>query len=186
MEVFIMEAKYLEMDFILGNSLDNVVNKLLEHKEKGELVSGNFNGTMLYSDTVTMDDAYKQVTGKTKSEFDQAVQQREAERKQRREEHEKSIPELTSIWREKGKEVLAADKLERWNEIVPIRLNDLYRGMELGACLDVISILNDKGTLVEAKDKLDSQGHSGASLGLVCSMIQEFCERGNEFVSYVR
>ena len=73
-----------------------------------------------------------------------------------------------------------------WDKIVPIRLNDLYHGMELGCCLDITEVLNNNGTLDEAKKIIESQDHSGMSYGLVCAMVKEFCSRGNEFVEYIR
>jgi hypothetical protein len=69
---------------------------------------------------------------------------------------------------------------------VPIRLDDLYQGMELKCCLDIVIELNNGCTLNEAKAIIESQGHSGMSFGLVCSMVKSFCDRGTEFVSYVR
>ena len=59
---------------------------------------------------------------------------------------------MTKVWLEKGREVLAEDKWELWDKIVPIRLGDLYRGMELGNCLDIVTVLNNNGTLDEAKE----------------------------------
>jgi hypothetical protein len=53
-------------------------------------------------------------------------------------------------------------------------------------CLDIVRQLNLGIKLDVAKDIIESQGHSGMSFGLVCSMVKSFCDRGNEFVSYVR
>jgi len=84
----------------------------------------------------------------------------------------------------KGREILTEDKWDYWDQIVPVRLGDLYHGMELGCCLNIVEILNNGGTLDEAKAEIQNQSHSGMSYGLVCSMVKEFCERGKEFVSY--
>lgn len=181
-----MNKDYLKIDFIAGSTIDDAVNKLLSYKEKGELVCGDFNGVTLYSDTVTMDGAYKEITGKTKSELDDEMKQRQENYERQRKEHEEKIPDLTKSWMAKGREVLTEDKWELWDKIVPIRLSDLYQGMELGACLDIVKILNNNGTLDKAKKKIESQNHSGMSFGLVCSMVKEFCHRGSEFVDYVR
>ena len=89
------------------------------------------------------------------------------------------------VWIEEGKEVLSKDKWDVWEEIVPIRLKDLYRGMELRCCLDIVKVLNN-GTLEEAKILIEKQNHSGMSFGLVCSMVREFSPRGIEFVDFVR
>ena len=180
-----MEKNYEKVEFFIGESIETAVNKLLSFKEKGILVCGDFNGTILYSDTVTMDDAYLSIAGKTKAEFDKAQQEWREEFERKEKEHEAKIPQLSEEWSKKGREILSEDKWERWDKIVPIRLGDMYRGMELGASLDIIQILNSNGTLDEAKEMIENQGHSGASFGLVCGMVKEFCERGSEFVDYV-
>lgn len=68
-----MSKDYLKVNFTLGDTIENVVNQLLEHKEKGQLVCGQFNGVTLHSDTVTMDRAYKEITGMTKVVFDECT-----------------------------------------------------------------------------------------------------------------
>lgn len=181
-----MDKKYIKLDFFAGNTIDSAVKELLRYREEGLLVCGEFNGITLYSDTVTMDSAYKELTGKTKVEFDNAQQKWRDEYDRKKKEHEENIPRLSKLWIDKGREVLTEDKWEYWDKIVPIRLNDLYQGMELGACLDIVSLLNNNSTLEEAKQKIEEQGHSGMSFGLVCAMVKEFCERGSEFVDYVR
>ena len=81
--------------------------------------------------------------------------------------------------------MLTEDRWELWDKIVPIRLGDLYRGMELGCSLDIIEILNNGGHFSVAEDEINSQDHSGMSYGLVCNMIREFCDRGENFVGYI-
>lgn len=65
-----MEKEYEQIKLPLGSTIEQVVNELLRFKREEKLVSFRFNGITLYSDTVTMDDAHKQITGKTKTEFD--------------------------------------------------------------------------------------------------------------------
>ncbi len=178
--------KYEEVEFLAGNTIEDAVNVLLDYKEKGKLVCINFNGHTLYSDTATMDGAYKEIIGQTKYEFDKAQQEMRDNFKRQEKKHKEQIPSLAKVWMEKGREILTEDKWEFWDKIVPIRLNDLYQGMELGCCLDIVKILNNNGTLDEAKEKIENQDHSGMSFGLVCSMVKEFCDRGNEFVNYVK
>lgn len=179
-----MDNDYKEIGWV--GDIDTAVNVLLEYKRKGKLAHCNFNGVDLYSDTVTMDSAYISITGKTKAEKDKEhedwlIRYKEAERK-----HKKMIPELAVQWIKRGKEVLAEDKWDYWAEIVPIRLGDLYNGLELGCCLDIVEILNAGESLEVAKKKIEDQNHSGMSFGLVCAMVGEFCERGKEFMDYVK
>lgn len=177
---------YKEIDLWAGCTIEQAVRMLLDYKEKGKLAYGEFNGVILYSDTVTLDTAYKQITGKTKMECDKAHKEwcEDYDRKER--EFKETIPSLIDEWVERGKEILTKDKWDYWTKIIPIRLGDLYHGMELGCCLDIVRILNNGGTLEEAKEEIYKQNHSGMSFSLICSMVKEFCERGEEFMVYVR
>jgi hypothetical protein len=181
-----MNKNYKKINFRWGGTLEDAVNELLYYKSQGVLAFGEFNGTSLYSDTVTMDGAYLDVIGETKAEFDksQRVWKENCDRIEK--EHKEKIPLLTEEWIKKGREILTEDKWEYWDKIVPIRLSDLYHGMELGCCLDIVKILNNNGTFDEAKKMIESQDHSGMSFGLVCVMVKEFSDRGCEFVNYVR
>lgn len=181
-----MIKNYKEIEFCCGNPIEDAVRELLNYKNKGILACGSFNGTVLYSDTVTLDNAYQNIIGKTKAEFDKSQQEWRENYDKEQKEFKESIPSLSKEWMKKGREILTEDKWEYWDKIVPIRLGDLYHGMELGCCLDIVKILNDNGTFDEAKEKIESQGHSGMSFGLVCGMVREFCSKGNEFVEYIR
>lgn len=68
-----MSKDYLKVNFTPGDTIEKAVNQLLKHKEKGQLACGEFNGVTLYSDTVTMDGAHKDIIGKTKAEFDDYI-----------------------------------------------------------------------------------------------------------------
>jgi len=70
-----MNKQYKKIEFCVGSNIESAVKELLNYKEKGILVCGDFNGTTLYSDTVTLDGAYKEITGKTKTEFDKSQQE---------------------------------------------------------------------------------------------------------------
>ena len=94
--------------------------------------------------------------------------------------------EITKQWIEKGNAILNEKYHEKWAKCVPIRLGDLYEGMELKATLDIVKELNAGCELDVAKGIIYGQGHSGMSFGLVCSMVKSFCDRGTEFVNFVR
>ena len=177
--------KYKEIEFGFGN-IEWAVKELNQHKERGELVYGEFNGQKLYSDKDDLDSAYLKITGKTKAEFDEAERIRHEEYQEQQRKHKEAIPELTKKWIEKGNTILDEKYRELWSKCVPIRLDDLYQGMELGNCLEIVEELNKGKTVEEIKPLIENQGHSGMSFSLVCSMIKSFCDRGEEFVNYVR
>lgn len=178
-----MEKKYKEIEFSIGSNIESAVKEL---KSYNELVFGSFNGYMLYSDIDDVDSAYVKITGKTKAEFDEAARVRHEEYKEQERKHKEAIPKLTKEWIEKGNQILDEKYRELWAKCVPIRLNDLYQGMELEMCLNIVLELNNNCKLEEAKVIIESQGHSGMSFGLVCSMVKSFCDRGEEFVAFVK
>ena len=55
-----------ELVVVGSNRLEDIVEALLKAKERGEHYYFDFNGIILHSDTVTMDSAFKEVTGYTK------------------------------------------------------------------------------------------------------------------------
>jgi hypothetical protein len=179
-------GNYKEIEFSPGENLESAVKELDSYKQKNELVCGSFNGHILYSDIDDIDSAFKKITGKTKSEFDEDERKRNEEYKEEKRKHKESIPDLTKEWEERGKRILDEKYHELWNKCVPIRLNDLYRGFELGACLDIVKQLNLGCELEIAKTIIEDQGHSGMSFSLVCSMVESFCDRGKEFVTLVK
>lgn len=178
--------EYRKIEFEAGGRIEKAVQYLLRYKERGELVYGEFNGHKLYSDVDDLDSAYLKVTGKTKAEFDDEERKHNEEYQNEKRKHKSAMPELTKEWIEKGKSILDQKHHERWEQIVPIRLSDLYRGMELGATLEIVKELNSGCDLKIAKEIIEGQGHSGMSFGLVCSMVKAFCDRGDEFVNYVK
>lgn len=179
-----MEKNYKEIEMV-GATIEQAVSKLLRCRKNGELGYINFNGHKLYSDTVTMDNAYIEIVGKTKAQFDEDQKKWREDYKRREEEFKVKIPELTKEWIEKGHGVLSEKYWLDWDKCVPIRLGDLYHGMELGNCLDIVKELNDGCDLDYARNIIYNQGHSGMSFSLVKAMVSSFCDRGEEFAAYV-
>ena len=68
---------------------------------------------------------------KTEKEYNDYLKRQCEEYEKEKQEHTDNIPRLTQYWMEKGREILDRSKWEYWDRIVPIRLNDLYQGMEL-------------------------------------------------------
>lgn len=188
--------EYEEVRFSPGSTIDKAVEQLLKYHEQGRKVSGVFNGTKLYSDTVNIDKAYLSITGRTRSEHKKYLNNILKSAKKKEEEHKESIPQLTGKYIKLGRQILDKSKWREWEEIVPIRLRDLYQGMELKNCLDIIVVLNKahnsifdyKGEwkrrlLEEATEIFDKQGHSGMSASLVTVMVEQFAkgDEGKDF-----
>lgn len=178
-----MEKK---IQILPGDTIDQAVEQLLKFKEEGILASCEFNGVMLYSDTVTFDDAYLKITGQTREEFFKEQQEELIKIEKARKNFLRAIPELEKYWNKKGREVLKEDKWELWSQIVPLCLHGIYRGVDLKVAFEIIKILESGGTFEEAKQKLDPKNHSGRSLPLICNLVKMFSQRGEEFFNYIR
>lgn len=59
-----------KIEFPLGCTIPEAMDILLRYKEEGETVCGEFNGVMLFSESVTVESAYKEIVGMSKEEFD--------------------------------------------------------------------------------------------------------------------
>jgi hypothetical protein len=178
--------EHRKIEFGAGYSIEKAMQDLARFKERGELVYGEFNGHNIYSDIDDLDTAYKKITGKIKSEFDAERKAEHDRYKEEERKHKESIPELTKEWIAKGNAILDKKYHELWAKCVPIRLDDLYQGMELKNCLEIVEQLNNGKALEDVKPLIQNQGHSGMSFGLVCSMVKSFCDRGAEFVEFAR
>lgn len=181
-----MNKNYRKIDGMLAMSVAEAVRLLRRHDADGEKVCMEFNGVMLYSDTVTMDSAYLAIVGCTKTEHDKKMKEFHERLMREEKEHKQKIPQLTREWIEKGRLILDKKYWSLWNECVPIRLDDLYQGWELGGCLDIVAALNNGCAMDEAKKIMDEQGHSGMSYGLMRTMVRSFCDRGEEFFNFTK
>lgn len=180
-----MREGYEKLEFHWG-SLDDAIAALMTYKEIGAKKFIDFNGYELYSDDITVDSAYVTVTGMTKQENEEYLKERQERYEKEELEHKESIPSKILEFNKKAIGVIKDDRLDYWNEIVPIRLNDLYRGMELGCTLEIAEIIADGDiSFPKAKEVLNNQGHSGTSYGLMKAMIKTFCINGDEFVEYL-
>ena len=133
---------------------------------------------------MTVDEAYILVLGQDYASFEATLLLRREAYEKEQEEHLNSVDSLTEYWIEKGQKVLLPKYWDDWKECVPIRLKDLYMGMELKCTIDIIESLNENN-YVQAKERLDAQGHSGMSYSLVKCMVKDFCYKGEDFYRWI-
>ena len=147
------------------------------------LVYAMFNGHPIYSDNLDVDEIYSRVCANGNKQKEVELDYEKAEK-----EFQKKISTLTKKYNALAKGVIADDKLDQWYAIVPIRLRDIYHGMELDATLEIIKELNkatdSNNHFAEAKSIFNGQDHSGLSYGLICAMLNMFAPNGVEFVKY--
>ena len=173
-----------KIEFSAGQSLESAYKDLQEFAPS----YGEFNGAILYSYD-TLDEVFKKVTGKTKKELYEYAKEEERKYQEQLKTNKERIPELTTYYKDKARGIIPEDKLEFWDNIVPIRLNDLYQGIELQCLLDIITILNDENKTKEDRfnkcyELFYKQGHSGTSGIIVLSGLKQLHPLGYEFVDY--
>lgn len=175
-----------EIKITIGSTIDDAYRQLIANAP----AYCTFNGQKLYSSN-SLNTMYKKVTGHSKEEYDNLVKQEQDEYKRRKEEFERNKPKLIEEYKKKARGIIPEDKLELWDKVVPIRLDDIYQGIELGYWLELIEILNDPNLsydvkMVKGKDIFDKQRHSGMSGNLVMSGLKQFHPLGNDLVEFIK
>ena len=131
------------------------------------------------------------VLGKTKAEFEEGQRKWKENYDRAEREHQAKIPELTEKYRNEARGLVLNSELEYWDKIVPIRLADLYHGMELQQVIDCCKIMVDESLMLNERLKktykvfMDA-GHSGMSANLTMSMLECFCPHGLELANACR
>lgn len=183
-----------------GERLDNMPKQLtdfyneekalreIDGNTKDFVVFAKFNGAeILHTDT--LDEMFVKVTGKTLAEHEAASKAWEEEYDRKEREHKAKIPELTEKYKKEARGIIPEDKLELWDKIVPIRLGDIYQGMELNEWLKMVKVLNEDSSKEERFEKAEAifnaAGHSGTSASLVLSGLCEFHPDGKEFADMI-
>lgn len=180
-----------EIELYPGCNIDTAHKRLVElSKRYSEPCCGNFNGMMI-SSSDSIDEAYVKVLGITKQQYDEYQRKQRMEYEDREKSHKERIPQLTEEYRKKARGIIPEEYLELWDKIVPIRLGDLYHGMELDCWLDLISVLNDEklkesSRLTKCEKIFDKQGHSGMSASLVMSGLIQLHPLGKKLVDRIK
>lgn len=173
--------KYKEVEFTCGMDIKGAMEYLYRLSAKGDSsYCGEFNSHILNSD-MTLDEAYKECLGMSYKDWIKYKENEKIKLRIKEEYHKNKVPELTDYWIKEGHKVLSEDKWKLWDECVPIRLNDLYEGMELEGCLDIIRKVKEE-SITAGIETMRNQGHPGMSWGLMKSMIKAFCDCGDEFL----
>ncbi len=173
----------VKIDFSVGTDIDKAYNKLKTCSLRYNCDTyADFNGKQIDS-TMTIDQVYQSVLGTTKAESDKYKKEWLEEYEQKERKHKASIPEKTREYIKRGHELFDMTLWDSWDKCVPIRLKDLYHGMELDCTLTLVKMLDkDNCSIEDATKVFNEQGHSGMSASLMFSMMRTFCKHGNEFV----
>jgi hypothetical protein len=179
-----------EITIYAGSTIETAWKEILIESSKCEdTCFVNFNGKQILS-TDTLDEAYKKVTGKTKAEVEEEQRKWHEDYERKQNEFEMKIPKLTEEYRNRARGLIIESQLEYWDEIVPVRLGDLYHGMELEETLKACECMNDESMsydmrLRKAYNMFMDAGHSGMSASLTASMYRRFVPNGNDLADAV-
>jgi len=175
-----------KINLYAGCSIDEAYYELHKCQEPCYTI---FNGKELTSDE-TLDEMYVKILGMTKKEFEDDEKAFISEYEKSEQEHKSKIPQLIEYYRKEARGVILEDQLEYWDEIVPIRLDDLYHGMELDQVLTISRIMGDSETdfytrLRKAYRVFNDKGHSGTSANITISMLRKFCPHGDSIADAI-
>ena len=84
-----------------------------------------------------------------------------------------------------GKQLLDQKYIEEWKKCVLYRIDDIYKGVELTASLEIIKSLNNGEDFSIVEKTFNKQGHSGLSAAICLSIVSSFCSKGKEFKAYI-
>ena len=172
-----------------GESLESVVNRLLEANARGEDAYADFGNHTFYADTVTMDDAYRKVYGWSKETFDE-IHREMKERKEQRERLAKERYERLLKEHEDGKPitmevVIAGLKFIAENQ--SISQDELFDGlMKLGCTFTLEDIKEQFPEAYYLRDGIKN-GEIAAGAGIIANMRkdEEYREMGTDkFLRY--
>ena len=172
-----------------GESLESVVNRLLEANARGEDAYADFGNHTFYADTVTMDDAYRKVYGWSKETFDE-IHREMKERKEQRERLAKERYERLLKEHEDGKPitmevVIAGLKFIAENQ--SISQDELFDGlMKLGCTFTLDDIKEQFPEAYYLRDGIKN-GEIAAGAGIIANMRkdEEYREMGTvKFLRY--
>ena len=170
-----------EIRLLAGEDLDDAVKKLLVFKNKGMSVYCNFNGTYLYSDTVTLDSAYIQVCGCTKKIYDEMLKKDIAYSKRINELEKKlAIYELDDKF-ENSKHLVYPFRHDEWYKTLKTDAEGLYTGIITKNAIEIMNGIEENKPIDELIKVFFDQGHSGASAYWARYFIMKFSKNGYPF-----
>lgn len=77
----------------------------------------------------------------------------------------------------RGHKVFKEDKLDAWDKVVPVRVDDLYNGLEVENALQIVEEYERSHDVTECRRIFNEANHSGWSAGLVKAIIYQFYEK---------
>ena len=175
----------IEIKLHAGDTVDTAVEKLLEAKKQGIKAYCNFNGKMLYSDTVTLDSAYLDICGRTKEEMDKIQKQFIEDSKRLMELEKEKAKMLIDDKLERGQKLIYPFRYEAWKQLVLDDAEGMYTGYITEQALEIMEAIEAGKNKDELVEMFEEQGHSGHSASLVMSIVTVYSKNGTKFLKAV-
>jgi hypothetical protein len=161
------------------HSIDEAVEALLKAKANGEYAYVVFNDVILHSDTVTIDSAYKEITGYNKDEYDRAVKaETEMYHKEYQQKHAQALSKKDDLIAE-GKKYIKPELSDSWAKLVEARLDGIWLGSDIEEAIKIMAALdnNEIDKAMELYDSIDS----GTAYYFVGQIVRSYSTKAKEF-----
>lgn len=176
-----------------GDTIESAVYTLLAAKARGQSVYCEFNSIYhkrhkLYSDTVSMDSAYMEITGRTKADNDKALEEYYKGREVVKKENRERMKANFLNWIKIGETLIFPERCAEWEKYVVDQFSgscskyaDPYYTITLFDCgLKIMTALENGASIEEAKkifyDECDKD-----SMDEVRTTVLRFSSKGPEF-----
>lgn len=170
------DSNYSEIKIPAGCSLKTAVQLLISKTVlNDELVFCEFEGVKLYSDTVSLDSAYKQITGKSYQEYELASSLSP---------EEKMINDMIA----RGHRVIIESKWPEWDDYVPCSVNGIYAGKDIKGSLEIMeSLSNDNSeTGMRAACKILKQyDYNSTLVKIIQHIVYQYYADGSKFINTI-
>lgn len=181
-EKLIKEGKKEVDGFYDINSLWKTVKKMKNFNDFAV-----FNGKILVfeeNDTITEDDLFLAILGKTKKQHEDENKKWLKEYQDKEEAWKKQIPSLIPVYIEKGHKIIDEKYWKTYDSAVPIFLNSIYHEYILDCIIEIIELSKNNETFEKIENKFYEQGHSGATYNLTRRFFAEISDFGKNFYEY--
>lgn len=165
--------KYKEVHLYAWSTIDDAVNLLLEYKNKRELAALSFNGHILYSDLVSLNKAYKEITWISKKEHTERQEKWLSDYEKEELESEENFKRMRDAYISEWNSLIEENFHNDWVKIVDAIWNGMYKWMLIEHILTIMKMLKEKESIETIKWELDKQGHSWNSIHILNKVIYQ-------------
>ena len=167
---------FVMLDWSAGSDIESAYCQLQNYEGR---CYGKFNGVFL-DDTMSLDECYLAVTGKTKAEHATYMQDKAVEFDRAEKERLLRVPQDTDEMTKAFLEVVEAQYKDEVPQLVKMMVESLYGTPLAQDVLSVLKMLNNAADIEEVTTLLSTQGHSGTTHTIVLFVLNKLSSRADE------